>query len=386
MRKLNNEISSKINRSMILTLIHQNPLISRAQLSLKTGLDRSTITHILNYLLREGLVEEVDRGKAGAKGGRCPILLKVRYNAKFLIQIEIGYNNIQSHMTNLSGVEIKSWETKIRRGEPLLGILNKIIGNIMKEKEKEFKNCVVIGISSPGIVDVENGIMKLCSFHNWKDIEVVKPLSEKYGKHFFIENDANTAAIGELEQVAANGKRSLIYLLIRESPPESKNIIGIGGAIIFNGKLWHGSNYFAGEVAETVNSEFLKGKVKKWRENSDNHSESKTLGNLLESAAGGNQEAKLALNEIVSNLGKLLSELVAFLDPYSVIVHLCSACENENFVNKIMEYYLKYSPPRVHTVHFYPAALKDKAIMKGLVSLSQEKVFIREPISNSILF
>ena len=59
LQKLNPGITSKINRSTVLALIHRHPLVSRSQLATLTGLDRSTITHILKDLLQEKLVEEV---------------------------------------------------------------------------------------------------------------------------------------------------------------------------------------------------------------------------------------------------------------------------------------------------------------------------------------
>ncbi len=383
MRKLNNEISSKINRSLILTLIHQNPMISRAQLSVKTGLDRSTITHILNYLLKEGLVEEIEKGKAGSKGGRCPILLRVKYNAKNLLAIEIGYDSILGIISNLNG-DVKFKKTEhIKRGTPLLELLNNFINNICNEARREFNSCYVISISAPGIVNAHSGSMELCVFHNWKNIDVVKPLTRKFGKYIIIENDANTAALGEIKNMESEGKRSLIYLLIREAPPESKYLIGIGSAIILNGTLWHGSTYSAGEIAETVNSLFQKNKILSFMEG--NKTTKHTLSGLIESVMRNDSLAIAAMNDINANLGKYLGELVAFLDPGCVIVYTATHSDYD-MAEMIKENFYKYLPNSVKSIDFRKSVLREKSIIEGLIALSQSKIFIQDGVSSSILF
>ena len=64
-----------------------------------------------------------------------------------------------------------------------------------------------------------------------------------------IENDANAAAYGEYKVGAGHGSRDIFYMMIGE---------GIGGAIIFDGKLWTGASGFAGEVGHiTIDTEGL---------------------------------------------------------------------------------------------------------------------------------
>lgn len=64
-----------------------------------------------------------------------------------------------------------------------------------------------------------------------------------------IENDANAAAYGEYKVGAGSGSRDMFYMMIGN---------GIGGAIIFDGKLWTGASGFAGEVGHiTINTEGL---------------------------------------------------------------------------------------------------------------------------------
>lgn len=81
MKKLNTVISSRINRSLVLTQVFRNPDISRAQLAEKTGLDPSAITHISKELISRGLIVESAKGRSSSRGGRCPVFLRLREDA-----------------------------------------------------------------------------------------------------------------------------------------------------------------------------------------------------------------------------------------------------------------------------------------------------------------
>ena len=59
-----------------------------------------------------------------------------------------------------------------------------------------------------------------------------------------VDNDANLGALAELKQGAARGKQNVLYVHLDER--------GIGGGLIFNGALYHGSGGVAGEVGHAV--------------------------------------------------------------------------------------------------------------------------------------
>src|SRR6266496_3925418 len=64
-----------------------------------------------------------------------------------------------------------------------------------------------------------------------------------------LENDANAAAYGEYIVGAGRGSRDIFYMMIGS---------GIGGAIIFDGRLWIGASGLAGEVGHiTIDTEGL---------------------------------------------------------------------------------------------------------------------------------
>ncbi len=59
----------------------------------------------------------------------------------------------------------------------------------------------------------------------------------------FIENDANLGALGELTLGAARGVSNMVGIFVGT---------GIGGGIVLDGKIWHGSHKTAGEIGHMV--------------------------------------------------------------------------------------------------------------------------------------
>ena len=385
--KLNTETSSKINRSLVLGLIHRNPLISRAEIAGITSLDRSTITHILNYLLREDLVKEVQKGKAGSRGGRCPILLQINYDMHYLIAIEIGIKRAEAIITSLKGEEIFRHQREIHQNDKLLEILIPLIDDIRSRYPVQFAKGVVIGVSCPGVIDTEKNSVRLNLLYGWRDVTVGDELYHRYKKHIFIENDANAAAMGELKQ-SSDKISSLLYLFIRESPPESRYLLGVGGAFIINHKLWHGAHYFAGEIAQTVNSLFQRVMEQKERRNKSDKKAIKiqTLSHLLHQAQ---QDIKYrnTIDILSDRMGELLSTLAAFIDPEALMVYIHPPEGKEEFLEKIQKaFYHHHNSAWGAPVQFLTSSLGSKATLNGLIALAQDKIFVSDTSHPSILF
>lgn len=104
------------------------------------------------------------------------------------------------------------------------------------ENKEYFKG---VAISAPGSVDQEQGIIGGISaieyIHNFP---IQKELEDLFGLPVSIENDANSAALAELWQGAADDIDNAIFVVVGT---------GIGGAVIQNRKLLRGRNLFAGE-------------------------------------------------------------------------------------------------------------------------------------------
>ncbi len=102
-----------------------------------------------------------------------------------------------------------------------------------------------IAVSTAGQVDSENGIV-VYSTDNipyYTGMRVKSLIENKTGIPTFVENDVNSAALGEAHFGAAKGVSDFICLTLGT---------GIGGAIFLNNKLYKGSASSAGELGHMI--------------------------------------------------------------------------------------------------------------------------------------
>ena len=101
-----------------------------------------------------------------------------------------------------------------------------------------------VAISSPGAVNKKTGIIggssALPYIHNF---DIVSELEKRFNLPVSIENDANSAALGELAAGSGQGHDSLAFFVIGT---------GIGGAIIIDQHVWHGAHLFGGEFGYMI--------------------------------------------------------------------------------------------------------------------------------------
>lgn len=109
------------------------------------------------------------------------------------------------------------------------------------EKAKvPFTQISAIGLGAPGISNPETGIVyRSPNLPDWHGVPLQDIVAKRLGKKVFLINDANAAALGEMEYGAARGCRNFIYITIST---------GIGGGIIIDGNLYTGANSMAGEI------------------------------------------------------------------------------------------------------------------------------------------
>lgn len=100
-----------------------------------------------------------------------------------------------------------------------------------------------VGIGAPGPLDREGGIVIVTPNLGWRDF----PLRDRVGGALnlpaTLDNDANCATMGEWWRGAAQGGRNVIGITIGT---------GIGGGLILDGRLYHGSSDVAGEIGHTT--------------------------------------------------------------------------------------------------------------------------------------
>ncbi len=78
---------------------------------------------------------------------------------------------------------------------------------------------------------------------NWGTVNVVEILEKLFDKPAFITNDANAAALGEMQFGEARGMKNFIEITLGT---------GLGSGIVVNGELVYGHDGFAGELGHVT--------------------------------------------------------------------------------------------------------------------------------------
>lgn len=119
-----------------------------------------------------------------------------------------------------------------------------IIKNIINMIE-QYDNIDRVAISTAGQVDSGNGIVVYSTGNipYYTGMAVKSLIENRTGIKTFVENDVNSAAIGEAYFGAAKGEKNFVCLTLGT---------GVGGAIFLNGELFKGTNSSAGEIGHMI--------------------------------------------------------------------------------------------------------------------------------------
>ncbi|CCQ98125.1 Xylose repressor [[Clostridium] ultunense Esp] len=232
----------KINKSIVLDLIRSKSPLSRAQISEVSGLNKGTVSSLVNELMEEKLVYEIGLGKSS--GGRRPIMLLFNQSAGFAVGVDLGVNYILTVLTDLNGTVVQEEFIPYSNlsFQEILILLKSSITKIIEHAPNSPYGIIGIGVGVPGIVD-EKGIILFAPNLNWKETDLKSILYEEFHVPVTIDNEANTGALGEKRYGAGQDISNLIYVSIG---------IGIGVGIILNNELFRGTSGYSGEIGHSV--------------------------------------------------------------------------------------------------------------------------------------
>lgn len=237
-KTFNHHVVKEGNKSLVLNKIIEASPISRASVASELGLNKGTVSSLVNDLLEDYLIYE--SGPGASSGGRRPVMLLFNEAAGYSIGIDLGVNYLLGALTDLNGniVHTKEIVFKDFSYEEIKDELFIVIDFLIAAAPPSPHGIIGIGVGVPGIVD-NNGTILLAPNLNWKNLNLMEVLENKYGLPIIIENEANSGAYGEKKFGAGTEYDNIIYISAG---------VGIGIGLILNGSLYKGSKGFSGEM------------------------------------------------------------------------------------------------------------------------------------------
>ncbi len=161
--------------------------------------------------------------------------------AEYSIGVDLGGTNLRAAAIESSGAILD----KIAGGTNLSAgrdaVIDDIVGAIQELKRRcSGKALTGVGIGVPGFILIEKGV--IIGSNNLPEFEgfpVRDEIERRLGTCVILENDANSAALGEKWMGAGRDVNDLVLLTLGT---------GIGGGIISGGRVLHGYLGMAGEL------------------------------------------------------------------------------------------------------------------------------------------
>lgn len=318
-----------INRRIVLNYVREREPVSRAELARETGLQRSTISTIIDALVADRMMKEVGEGES--TGGRRPTLLRLRVAGATAIGVAITPRQTVIATSDLVGrvLECEQFATNADYKRTLTRVISCVLTMVGKNR----RQIDGIGVSLPGLVDPADGTVVYIPYFNWCDLPIAQDIFDATGLHVTIDNDANATALAELwfGSPEISHSRDFIMVLVAE---------GIGTGIVFDGQVYKGERGAAGEFGHMIVGQngpvaCSCGNYDCWEAfasegaaisrykkliDGDAAASAPSFSQLIDCALGGGTAAQAALLETAYYLGIGISNLVVGLSPEVIVV------------------------------------------------------------------
>lgn len=321
MQVATSEVVRDINKRVVLNLIRTRQPISRADLARASGLQRSTVSLIVEELVEDNWVLEGPTGRLPR--GRRPTFLRLN-DERVIIGVDLRPIQTRVALADVNG-RFASQDTMPTPSDPeaaIRAVIDRIQGMLAACKGKKVEG---IGIALPGRVDVESERILFAPNLGWSGVEIRKPIAKATGIEVELENAASACVLAAVwfDHVAAS---NLAVVTVSE---------GLGTGLLVNGRLARGANRMAGEFGHVpldLNGPpctcggrgcwevFASNRAALRYYLESNAAPEMTFEDLLRLADQGDTKAAGALDRMAHYLGRGMRMIVAGLDPERIVV------------------------------------------------------------------
>lgn len=315
------QTSRDINRGVVLNLIRRRQPISRADLARVSGLQRSTVSQIIEQLIRERWVVDGPTGRLPR--GRRPTFLQLN-DRRAIVVVDLRPATTTIAVSDANGRFLSQQAIPTPSdAETAAGELSEKIRAMMANHHRLIFEG--IGISVPGRFDDKQQRVVFAPNLKWREFDLRGPLEKAIGLKVELENAANACVLAEVWFGQAERTRDLVVVTVSE---------GVGVGVFSNGHLVRGLNGMAGEFGHVPldldGPQCGCGARGCWEVYASNwaalryYQESggadcPTFKGLLSLARSGDALALTALDRMAKAIGRGLRMIVAGLSPEEIV-------------------------------------------------------------------
>lgn len=233
------------NTALVLRALRDEGPASRAEIATRTGLAKATVGTIASRLLGSEVLSHHERRQdrlppPRGRPGR-PVALTGAHVVGLGLEVNVDY--LAAVALDLSG-RTRLFEVRpVRAGDAhqVLDSLRALAVECHARLVEHGHHVLGVTVAVPGLVDRGFGRVTSAPNLGWTDVDLADEVSAALGAGVVvsIDNDANCAALAEVERGAARGLRDVLYLT---------GTVGVGGGLVVDGSVARGGRGYAGEV------------------------------------------------------------------------------------------------------------------------------------------
>ena len=230
------------NLSKVLRLVHFEGPLSRARLTVLTGLNRSTVATLVAELVDLGLVLEQAPDPTKRVGRPSPVVvpdpevLAIAVNPE-VDAITIAAVRLDGRIPVRERVEVDHLPSPEEIAEFVAATRDRWAAGTLRRAR-----LLGVGLAVPGLVRASDGLVRWAPHLEWTDAPLRAIVEQATGLPTAVGNDASLGAHAEHLFGAGRGVDDLVYL--------NGGASGIGGGLVVHGMLVGGTGGYAGEFGQ----------------------------------------------------------------------------------------------------------------------------------------
>jgi predicted NBD/HSP70 family sugar kinase/DNA-binding XRE family transcriptional regulator len=244
------QLVKRMNRSVLLRLLRNQPGLSRAQLAQASGLTKSTVSLLVRELIDEAWLTETD--VPATQGlGRPSTPLQLDGRSRGMVGVEVAVEALRVVGVSITGQVLCALEEPLISTQPeeVCRQAARLVARTHAQLTQRGVQLCGIGVGLPGAFDEATGMLRFAPNLGWRNIDFLPLITQALqlagvpNVAVHVQNEADTAALSEYEFSDLTAQDALIFVTCGA---------GVGAGIVLNDRLFTGMQGMAGEIGHSI--------------------------------------------------------------------------------------------------------------------------------------
>ncbi|MBI4944107.1 MAG: ROK family protein [Actinobacteria bacterium] len=233
------------NLGTVLQHLHLAGPLTRAELTARMGLNRSTIAALVSELVVLGAVREERPAGSQTGAGRPSLVVRPADDHLQVLAADVGVDRVVVALVGLGGRVVARRRRRLTSGSPasVASLIRRLVDAVLSDPAAG-EHILGLGVSVPGVIRHSDGCVRFAPNLGWVDAPFGDLLTQQLdGLPVSVGNDADLGILAEHRRGAARGYDDVVFIA---------GEVGVGGGLIVGGAPLVGAGGYAGELGHVL--------------------------------------------------------------------------------------------------------------------------------------